>query len=57
MSKFLLYVLCICFPPIPVYMLEGTNKIFWTNLLLCCCIWIPGILHGLYIISKSEDCD
>jgi uncharacterized membrane protein YqaE (UPF0057 family) len=55
MSKFILYVLAILFPPLPVYMLEGTSKVFWTNLFLCCIIWFPGILHGLYVVSKSEE--
>lgn len=55
MSKFLLYILALIFPPIAVYSLEGANKTFWVNLFLCCCIWFPGILHALYIVNKSEE--
>lgn len=49
-NKVLLFVLAILLPPLAVYLVKGVNKDFWLNLILCIFVWIPGIIHALYIV-------
>ncbi|CAG8971505.1 hypothetical protein HYALB_00002090 [Hymenoscyphus albidus] len=49
-----LYLLTIFIPPIPVFLKTGCGADFLINICLTVLGWIPGVLHGWYVISKRD---
>ena len=50
-SFLLLVILAILLPPLAVYLYEGAiNTLFWIDLILTLCIWIPGVVFALIVI-------
>ncbi|MEX0299826.1 MAG: YqaE/Pmp3 family membrane protein [Kordiimonas sp.] len=46
------YIIAILLPPLGVFLQEGLGKHFWINLILTIFVYIPGIVHAVYIIAK-----
>jgi uncharacterized membrane protein YqaE (UPF0057 family) len=52
-SQVILIILAIFLPPLAVFLAgENCGMHFWLNVLLCCFLWVPGILHALWVILK-----
>jgi len=51
-NQVLLFILAIILPPLAVYLLKGAKRDFVINIVLCLFIWIPGIVHALWVITK-----
>ncbi len=52
-NKVLQVVLCFFIPPLAVYLKKGTiDSDFWINLVLTFLAFLPGCLHGLYIVLR-----
>ena len=50
-NTLLLIIIAILLPPLAVYLAQnGVKKHFWINLILCIFLWIPGILHALWVV-------
>ncbi len=50
-NTLLLIIIAILLPPLAVYLAQnGIKKHFWINLILCIFLWIPGILHALWVV-------
>lgn len=49
----LIIILSILLPPLAVFMKYGLSSTFWINLILTIIGWIPGVIHALYVNSKS----
>ncbi|MBN1473399.1 MAG: YqaE/Pmp3 family membrane protein [Syntrophaceae bacterium] len=47
-----LFILAIVLPPLAVYLVKGAKRDFVINIVLCLFIWIPGIVHALWIVTK-----
>lgn len=45
-------ILCIIFPPLAVGLEKGIGKDFLINLLLTLLGWLPGVIHGFYVLSR-----
>lgn len=45
-------ILCLLLPPLAVGLEKGIGKDLLINLLLCLLGWIPGVLHGFYVLGK-----
>lgn len=45
-------VLALFLPPVAVFMKEGAGTQLIINIVLCCFVWFPGMLHALYIVLK-----
>lgn len=43
-------LLSIVFPPVGVFLQVGFGFHFWINLLLTLLFYVPGLVHGIYII-------
>ena len=43
-------LIAIFLPPLGVFLEVGLGIHFWINLLLTMMLWLPGILHALYVI-------
>jgi len=52
---FVRVVLCYFIPPVGVFMQVGLGSAFWINLLLTFFGYLPGVLHGVWIISSVRE--
>lgn len=44
------YFLCLILPPVAV-LTTGRLGSFLLNLLLCLCLWIPGVIHAILVTN------
>lgn len=51
-NKLVLIIIALLLPPLAVFLKKGIGKDFFINLLLTILIWIPGMIHGLYVVTK-----
>lgn len=50
-NKILQIIVCFFIPPLAVYMkTQKIDNTFWLNLVLTILGFLPGFLHGLYVI-------
>lgn len=47
-------ILAFLLPPLAVALRERLGLQFWLNLVLTLIGWLPGIIHALYIVLRSE---
>lgn len=52
-SDFWPMLLAILLPPLGVALEVGFTKHFWINVILTIFGYVPGIIHGVYIIAKN----
>jgi uncharacterized membrane protein YqaE (UPF0057 family) len=52
MNKLLLVIIAILLPPLAVFLKSGAGKDLLINIILCILFWIPGVLHGLWVVLK-----
>uniref|UniRef100_A0A1I8AK60 Plasma membrane proteolipid 3 n=1 Tax=Steinernema glaseri TaxID=37863 RepID=A0A1I8AK60_9BILA len=55
MCSCLLLVLSVICPPLAVLIDQGCNFHFLINLCLTLIVWIPGVIHAIYVIFYLED--
>ena len=51
-NKILLIVLAIFLPPVAVFLKKGAGKDLIINILLCLVLFLPGVVHALWLITK-----
>jgi len=51
-NKLVLIILSILLPPLAVFMKQGAGKDLIINIVLCFIVWIPGVIHALWISTK-----
>jgi uncharacterized membrane protein YqaE (UPF0057 family) len=47
-------IVTIILPPLGVLLQVGLGKHFWLNLLLTLLGYIPGIVHGVWVVAKDK---
>ncbi len=47
-------IVTIILPPLGVFLQVGLGKHFWLNLLLTLLGYIPGIVHGVWVVAKDK---
>ncbi|WP_193173203.1 MULTISPECIES: YqaE/Pmp3 family membrane protein [Nisaea] len=47
-------ILTILLPPLGVFLTVGIGGHFWLNILLTILGYIPGIVHGVWVIAKRS---
>ena len=52
MNKLVLVIIAILLPPLAVFLKSGAGKDLLINILLCLLMYVPGILHALWLILK-----
>ena len=52
LNNILHIIITILLPPLGVYLKNGAGKDLLINIILCLCFYLPGILHGLWIVTK-----
>ena len=50
MNKILLVIVAIFLPPVAVFLKTGAGKDLIINILLCLLVYVPGILHALWVV-------
>ena len=50
-------IITIFLPPLGVFLQVGIGKHFWINLILTLLGYIPGIVHGVWVIAKKSKRD
>lgn len=48
-------LLTILLPPVGVFITVGIGAQFWINILLTILGYIPGIVHGVWVIAKRTE--
>jgi uncharacterized membrane protein YqaE (UPF0057 family) len=51
-NKLLLIIIAILLPPLAVFLKKGVGKDLIINIVLCLLIWIPGLVHALWVVTK-----
>jgi uncharacterized membrane protein YqaE (UPF0057 family) len=54
MSRFLALLVAMFLPPVGVLMRKGLGLAFLVNLVLCCVVWLPGVLHALWVACEDD---
>lgn len=47
-------VLAIFLPPVAVFLTVGIGTAFWINLILTLLGYLPGLIHAIWVIAKSD---
>ena len=55
MSKLLLVIIAIVLPPLAVGLKAGFGFQLFLNIVLTLLLYLPGMLHALWIVLKDED--
>lgn len=50
MSRLVLILLAVFLPPLAVYLKTHSGKHLIINIILCFLLWIPAVLHALYLV-------
>ncbi|MCG9698053.1 YqaE/Pmp3 family membrane protein [Shewanella sp. Isolate11] len=52
-NKLLLVIIAILLPPVAVFLKSGVGKDLLINVILCILFWIPGLLHSLWVVTRT----
>jgi len=47
-------ILSVLIPPLGVFLKVGFGKHFWLNIMLTLLGYIPGLVHAIWIIARTE---
>lgn len=47
-------ILAIIFPPLGAFLQVGATKHLWINIVLCVLGWVPGIIHGVWLVATNQ---
>jgi uncharacterized membrane protein YqaE (UPF0057 family) len=52
MNKLIIIVAAVLLPPLAVFLKKGIGKHFFINLVLTLFFFVPGIIHGVWLVTK-----
>ena len=52
-NKIVLIILANFLPPVAVFLKKKAGKDLVINILLCLLMWLPGIIHALWLVTKK----
>ncbi|MCG8686617.1 MAG: YqaE/Pmp3 family membrane protein [Desulfobacterales bacterium] len=47
-------IVAILLPPLGVFLQVGIGKHFWLNILLTIILYLPGVVHAVWVIAKKK---
>jgi uncharacterized membrane protein YqaE (UPF0057 family) len=50
----LLFIVCIIFPPLAMFLMVGFSLHFFINLILCFIGYFPGMFHALWMFFQRR---
>ena len=54
MWTLLLIIVAIFLPPLAVFLRVGIGNAFWINLILTFFFWVPGVVHGIWVVVTQR---
>jgi len=51
-NKIVLIILSIILPPLAVFLKSGAGKDLLINIVLCILMFVPGVLHALWVVTR-----
>ena len=51
-NKLVLIIVSLLLPPLAVFLKKGVGKDLAINVLLCIQIWLPGVVHALWVVTR-----
>jgi uncharacterized membrane protein YqaE (UPF0057 family) len=51
-NKIVAIIVALLLPPLAVFLKRGAGKDLLINILLCLFGWIPGVIHGLWVVTR-----
>ena len=51
-NSLLMVIIAILLPPLAVFLKVGIGMSLLINIILCCFFWVPGIIHGVWVITR-----
>jgi uncharacterized membrane protein YqaE (UPF0057 family) len=51
-NKILLIIASLLLPPLAVFLKVGAGKDLIINIVLCFFLWVPGVVHALWVTLK-----
>jgi uncharacterized membrane protein YqaE (UPF0057 family) len=51
-NKLVLIIIAIIFPPVAVLIKKGVGKDLIINIVLCLLMFVPGLVHALWLVTK-----
>ena len=52
-NKIVLIILALLLPPVAVFMKKGAGKDLIINILACCLVLFPGIVHAVWLVTRD----
>ena len=47
-------IAAILLPPLGVFLARGIGTDFWINVVLTLILWLPGVLHALWVVINTS---
>ena len=54
-NKLVLIIVSLLLPPLAVGLKKGVGKDLAINVLLCVLMWVPGVIHALWVVTRRAD--
>ena len=54
MNPIALIILAILLPPVAVFLKKGAGKDLVINIVLCLLLWLPAIIHAVWLVTKDK---
>jgi len=51
-NKLVLIILAVFLPPVAVFLKRGFGKDILINILLCLIVFLPGMIHALWLVTR-----
>ena len=51
-NKLVLIIVSLLLPPLAVGLKKGVGKDLAINVLLCVLMWVPGVIHALWVVTR-----
>ena len=51
-NKLVLIIVSILLAPLAVFLKKGVGKDLFINIILCLLLYIPGVIHALWLVTK-----
>lgn len=51
-NRLLSIIIAIFLPPVAVFMKKGVGEDLLINIILCMMMYVPGIIHALWLVTK-----
>jgi len=51
-NKIVLIIIAILLPPLAVILKKGFGKDLIINIILCLIFYVPGIIHGIWVVTR-----